>query len=226
MPTLFKDMISGNWTSYLDNELSKEYIASLETFIEYEYNTKKVFPIKENIFSALNNCPFKETKVVIIGQDPYHGFNQANGLAFSVNDGVKIPPSLKNIYKELNNDLSIPISESGNLSRWTKQGVLLLNSVLTVNEGLPGSHQNRGWESLTDKIISILSDQNSNIVFLLWGKFAQSKSILIDPKKHLILKSTHPSPFSAYRGFLGCKHFSKTNDYLIKNNIKAIDWEV
>lgn len=226
MPTLFKDMISGNWTSYLDNELSKEYIASLETFIEYEYNTKKVFPIKENIFSALNNCPFKETKVVIIGQDPYHGFNQANGLAFSVNDGVKIPPSLKNIYKELNNDLSIPISESGNLSRWTKQGVLLLNSVLTVNEGLPGSHQNRGWESLTDKIISILSDQNSNIVFLLWGKFAQSKSILIDPKKHLILQSTHPSPFSAYRGFLGCKHFSKTNDYLIKNNIKAIDWEV
>lgn len=185
-----------------------------------------ICPPKQYIYYALELTPIPNTKVVILGQDPYHGKGEANGLAFSVNKGIKIPPSLRNIYKELNTDLNIPIPTHGDLTQWAKQGVLLLNSILTVEENKPGSHRNKGWEEYTNGIIKEISDTKEHIVFILWGKFAQSKKDLIDQNKHLIIESPHPSPFSARKGFLGSKPFSKTNKYLTDNGIQQIDWRI
>jgi uracil-DNA glycosylase len=213
-----------SWGSILNKEFEKPYFEKLNDFVDSEFNEKKCFPPKKDIFNAFKQCPYPNLKVVIIGQDPYHGESQANGLCFSVNDQIKFPPSLRNIFKEIQNDLSIDFPESGNLERWAKQGVLLLNTVLTVEESKPGSHIGKGWEVFTDAVIKQVSKCKENIVFLLWGAYAISKSDLIDGNKHKILTSTHPSPFSAYKGFLGCEHFSKTNLYLQENGIKPINW--
>jgi len=214
----------GSWKSLVKSEVNLSYYVELQDFIESEYLSATCFPPQKEIFKAFLKSDFDSTKVVIIGQDPYHGKGQANGLCFSVNEGVKIPPSLRNIFKELQADLKITIPESGNLERWAEQGVLLLNSVLTVKEASPGSHKNKGWELFTDHVIKEISDNKENIVFLLWGAYAIAKSSLIDENKHLILSSTHPSPFSAYKGFLGCQHFSKTNLYLQTKGLKEINW--
>lgn len=216
--------IEKSWKNILQEEFNKPYFADLVKFVKEEYLYKVVFPSASNIFNAFNKCPFSEVKVVIIGQDPYHNINQANGLAFSVNEGVRLPPSLINIFKEVNNDVNKPIPSSGNLERWSKQGVFLLNSILTVRAHEPNSHNNKGWEIFTDSVIKILSEQKENLVFILWGAIAQQKGATIDNNKHLILKSAHPSPFSAHRGFFGNKHFSKTNQYLKENNIEPIMW--
>ncbi len=216
--------IEKSWKTILQEEMGKGYFTDLTKKVELAYKEKTVFPAKENIFNAFSLCPFAEVKVVILGQDPYHGKGQAHGLAFSVEDGVKIPPSLRNIYKEINTDVGKNITDSGNLKYWAKQGVLLLNSTLTVEEGNAGSHQKLGWEQFTDAAIKAISDQKENVVFLLWGNFARSKAALIDNDKHLILESPHPSPLSAYAGFFGCKHFSKTNMYLKAKGLKKIDW--
>ena len=194
--------------------------------MEIERKNFTIFPENDALFNAFNQTNLDGLKVVILGQDPYHGKGQAHGLSFSVPNGVKTPPSLRNIFKELQSDLNLPISTNGNLNTWAKQGVLLLNSTLTVREKQAGSHQNLGWEEFTDSIITKISTEKEGIIFLLWGAFAQKKSILIDEKKHHILTAAHPSPFSAYRGFLGCKHFSKTNKILIKNNQKPINWKL
>lgn len=216
--------IESSWAEVLRDELKAEYYRKLAGTIENFYLSEIVYPPPEQIFNAFNLCPFGEVRVVILGQDPYHGKKQAHGLAFSVPDGVLIPPSLKNIYKELENDLKIEPPASGNLERWARQGVLLLNATLTVKENTPGSHQNLGWETFTDAVIRQLADKTEPVVFILWGKYAQTKASLIDSNKHLILKSPHPSPFSAYTGFFGSRPFSKTNAYLIKNNTKPIEW--
>ena len=216
--------IEKSWKKILNSEFKKEYFNSLVTFLKDEYKNNIIYPPGKKIFSSFDYCPFDKVKVVIIGQDPYHGINQANGLCFSVNKEIKIPPSLLNIFKEIKNDIGIDIPDHGNLKRWAIQGVLLLNSVLTVRKNLPGSHSNRGWETFTDKVISIISKNKNNIVFLLWGSYAMSKQKNIDQNKHLILTSSHPSPFSAYNGFFNSYHFSKTNKYLKKNNIKEIKW--
>lgn len=190
------------------------------------YKTEKIFPEVDNIFAALKLTPYENVKVVIVGQDPYHGINEAHGLSFSVLDGVSIPPSLQNIYKELENDLDIKVAKSGNLTKWAKEGVLLLNAVLTVEKDKPASHKNLGWELLTDYIIKVINLKDEPVVFILWGNFARAKKSLITNKKHLIIESTHPSPFSCHNGFFGSKPFSKTNSFLIKNNIKPIDWDL
>lgn len=216
--------IDDSWKDKLKEEFSKPYFNVLTNFIREEYKTKDIFPPAKLIFNAFDKCPFNEVKVVIIGQDPYHNPGQANGLCFSVNDNVRIPPSLSNIYKEIYKDLGKPIPESGNLEHWSEQGVLLLNATLTVRANSPGSHQNRGWEQFTDAVIDKLSTDCENIVFLLWGSFAQRKGANIDTNKHQVLKSVHPSPLSAHRGFFGNRHFSKTNEYLIQHNKKPIDW--
>lgn len=216
--------INESWKKYLASEFENQYFKNLVDFVKDEYKNYVCYPKGNLIFSALDFCAFDEVKVVIIGQDPYHGANQANGLCFSVNEGVVFPPSLKNIFKELNDDLGIPIPNSGNLEKWAKQGVLLLNATLTVRAGLPGSHQNKGWETFTDSIIKALNDNRENIVFLLWGSYAQKKGEIINSTKHKVLKTTHPSPFSVYRGFLGCKHFSLSNEYLKKNSIAPVVW--
>lgn len=216
--------IDNSWKDKLKEEFSKPYFNVLTSFIREEYKTKKIFPPANLIFNAFDKCPFNEVKVVIIGQDPYHNPGQANGLCFSVNDNVKIPPSLSNIYKEIYKDLGKPIPESGNLEHWSEQGVLLLNATLTVRANSPGSHQNRGWEQFTDAVIDKLSADCENIVFILWGNFAQRKGANIDTNKHQVLKSVHPSPLSAHRGFFGNRHFSKTNEFLIQHNKKPIDW--
>lgn len=206
-------------------EYNDDYFEELALFLlKEEQSGKVIFPPKEKVFNAFEKCSFENLKVVIIGQDPYHGIGQANGLAFSVSDGIKIPPSLRNIFKEINSDLGIPIPINGDLSTWAEKGVLLLNAVLTVEEGKPGSHQNKGWERFTDEIIKMISDEKSGIVFLLWGNYAKSKSDIIDEKKHLILTAAHPSPLSAYNGFFQCKHFSKTNKYLTIMEKTPIDW--
>ena len=216
--------IEDSWKSKLLEEFNKTYFKSLSTFIREEYNTQEIFPPANLIFNAFEKCPFHEVKVVIIGQDPYHNLGQANGLCFSVNDGVRIPPSLINIYKEIHHDLGKSIPKTGNLEKWSKQGVLLLNATLTVRANSAGSHQKKGWEQFTDAVIDKLSKDCENIVFILWGRFAHRKGENIDTNKHLVLKSAHPSPLSAHSGFFGNRHFSKTNEYLIQQNKKPIDW--
>lgn len=220
-----QEAITNDWQHVLKDEFTKEYFKKLRDFVKSEYQNKTCFPEKENIFNALKYCSFKETKVVIIGQDPYHNTGQANGLCFSVNKDIKIPPSLKNIFKELQTDLNKEILPNGDLSYWAKQGVLMLNAVLTVAAHKPGSHKNKGWEVFTDAIIKKLSAEKKHIVFLLWGGFAKSKIKLIDTNKHFILTSGHPSPLSANRGhWFGNKHFSKTNELLKKIDKKPINW--
>ena len=216
--------IEESWKSQLKSDFDKPYFKALTKFVKEEYKTKTIFPPAKLIFNAFNTTPFHDVKVVIVGQDPYHQPQQANGLCFSVNDGIRTPPSLVNIYKEINNDLGKPIPSSGNLERWAKQGVLLLNATLTVNAGMAGSHHGKGWEEFTDSVISCLSEHRTNLVFMLWGAYAQKKGATIDTSKHLILKSPHPSPLSAHRGFFGNKHFSKANEYLINNGKNPVEW--
>ncbi len=210
----------------IEEESKKDYYKKLHEFVINEYNTKTIFPPKEKIFNALKTTPYDKVKVVIIGQDPYHGIGEAHGMCFSVNPGIKIPPSLMNIYKELNRDLGCKIPNNGYLVKWANQGVLLLNSVLTVEKDKPASHQNKGWEIFTDRIIEELNKSQTPIVFLLWGNFAKQKARLITNKKHLILTSSHPSPFSVKYGFEGCSHFSKANKFLVSNNLTPIDWQI
>jgi uracil-DNA glycosylase len=216
--------IAPSWKTRLENEFSQPYFNQLIEFVKEEYKTQTVFPPGKEIFKAFDACEFNDVKVVIIGQDPYHGAGQANGLCFSVHDGIRMPPSLVNIFKEIQNDLRKPIPKSGDLTRWAEQGVLLLNATLTVRASSPGSHQNKGWESFTDAVIKKISDEKENVVFLLWGSYAQRKGEIIDRKKHHVLMSAHPSPFSADRGFFGNKHFSKTNEYLRSKGLKEINW--
>ncbi|MBM6961330.1 uracil-DNA glycosylase [Bacteroides caecigallinarum] len=216
--------IEESWKEALMPEFSKDYFIRLTDFVRKEYHETTVYPPGKLIFNAFNLCPFDKVKVVIIGQDPYHGPGQAHGLCFSVNDGIQPPPSLVNIFKEINNDLGKPIPQSGNLTRWAEQGVLLLNATLTVRAHQAGSHQRRGWEEFTDAVIRKLAEEKSNLVFILWGAYAQKKGAFIDRSKHLVLTSVHPSPLSAHSGFFGNHHFSLANDYLIKNGKTAIDW--
>jgi uracil-DNA glycosylase len=216
--------ISPSWKSRLELEFEKPYFIELTAFVKSEYQSHIIYPPGKEIFRAFDCCDFDEVKVVIIGQDPYHGAGQANGLCFSVRDGVKQPPSLVNIFKEIENDLGKTIPSSGDLERWAKQGVLLLNATLTVRSATPGSHQNKGWEEFTDAVIRIISEEKKNVVFILWGAYAQKKGQVIDRNKHCVLLSPHPSPFSAYSGFFGNKHFSKTNTYLKEKGIKQVDW--
>lgn len=216
-----------SWMQKLRAEMNKEYFQQLCHFIDHEIDQgKTIYPPVDEIFSAFNHTPFDKVKVVIIGQDPYHGPGQAHGLSFSVKPRVKIPPSLRNIYKELHEDLGIVIPKNGDLISWADQGVLMLNTVLTVEQGKAGSHHKKGWEKFTDKVIEVLNDEKENLVFLLWGSPAQKKGIKVDEQKHLVLKSVHPSPLSAYRGFFGSKHFSKTNEYLARNKLEPINWEI
>lgn len=210
----------------IEEESKKEYYIKLKKYIDSEYEKSVVYPKKENIFSSLSHTPYENIKVVIIGQDPYHGENEAHGLAFSVNKGIKIPPSLKNIYKELNEELNTYIPNNGYLVKWASQGVLMLNSVLTVRKDTPASHRNVGWEIFTDRIIEEINKKEKGVVFMLWGNYAKQKEILITNKEHLILKAAHPSPFSCHNGFFGCGHFKKANEFLEQNNIKKIDWQI
>ncbi|MDD2995381.1 MAG: uracil-DNA glycosylase [Paludibacter sp.] len=212
------------WKEALKEEFEKDYFGKLTDFVKAEYSTKQIFPAGSQIFNAFDQCPFNKVKVVIIGQDPYHGPGQAHGLCFSVNDGVAFPPSLLNIFKEIERDLGIPSPKSGNLTRWAQQGVLLLNATLTVEAHKAGSHQGRGWETFTDAAIRKLASERQNIVFMLWGSYAQQKGAMIDASKHLILKSVHPSPLSAYRGFIGCGHFSQANQFLEAKGLDKIHW--
>ncbi|WP_298757583.1 uracil-DNA glycosylase [uncultured Psychroserpens sp.] len=217
--------IHHSWKDRLVNEFEKPYFIDLVDFVKHEYAKAKCFPPGSQIFSAFDLCPLDAVKVVIIGQDPYHGDGQANGLCFSVADGISHPPSLINIFKEIESDLDIPYPESGNLERWAKQGILLLNATLSVRAHQAGSHQNKGWEQFTDQVIKLVSDEKENVVFLLWGGFAKKKAKLIDSAKHIVLASGHPSPLSANRGYwFGNKHFSKANTELKSRNIKEICW--
>lgn len=221
-----KEIIHNSWQDVLADEFEKPYYHSLRDFLKKEYKTQKIHPDMYHIFEALELTPYEKVKVVILGQDPYHGANQAHGLSFSVQPGVKIPPSLNNIYKELQSDLGIKPVNHGNLVSWAKQGVLLLNTVLTVREGQAYSHRGQGWERLTDTIIEKLNEREQPVVFILWGKPAQEKMKMIDRSKHIILTSSHPSPLSAHRGFLGSKPFSKTNDVLLALGEQPIDWQL
>jgi uracil-DNA glycosylase len=216
--------IDASWQKHLQTEFDKPYFEKLAGFVRAEYKSKSVYPPAAKIFNAFDLCTFDNVKVVIIGQDPYHGPKQAHGLSFSVPEGVAVPPSLQNIYKEIKSDLDKEVPKTGNLERWAKQGVLLLNATLTVQAGSAGSHQNKGWEDFTDAVIKLLSDKKEHLVFLLWGTYAQKKGTVIDSNKHLVLTAAHPSPFSVEKGFFGCKHFSQTNNYLRNNGIKEIDW--
>jgi len=216
--------IAPSWKSHLSGEFEKLYFKQLIEFVKVEYLTQTIYPPGKEIFRAFDSCELEQVKVVILGQDPYHGAGQANGLCFSVRAGVRMPPSLVNIFKEIHADLGKPMPTSGDLGRWAEQGVLLLNATLTVRASSPGSHQNKGWETFTDEVIKTISDKRENLVFLLWGAYAQKKGEIIDRNKHLVLMSPHPSPFSADRGFFGCKHFSKANVYLKSKGLKEIDW--
>ena len=218
--------LGNDWDDILADEWQKPYYLELRKFLKQEYSTQTVYPNMEDIFNALKLTSFKDTKVVIIGQDPYHGFGQAHGLCFSVKKGVVPPPSLKNIYKELQSDIGFKIPTHGELTSWAKQGILLLNNVLTVREGLPNSHKGKGWEIFTDRVIGELNRKETPVVFLLWGANAQKKAEIITNPKHYKLITVHPSPLSASRGFFGCKHFSKTNEILQKNHINPINWEI
>lgn len=213
-----------SWKYQLDKEFKKPYFKKLTDFVKHEYSNKTIYPPAKLIFNAFDSCPFNEVKVVIVGQDPYHEPGQAHGLCFSVNNGVQIPPSLINIYKEIESDLGKPVPRSGNLERWAKQGVLLLNATLTVQAHRAGSHQGKGWEEFTDAVIRHLAEDRDHLVFILWGAYAQRKGATIDANRHLILKSPHPSPLSAHQGFFGNKHFSKANDYLQAHGKKSVDW--
>ena len=218
--------LSSDWRKRIGSEFEKPYFNELMHFLEMEYNERTIYPAKEHVFQALNECSYENCKVVIIGQDPYHQPGQAHGLSFSVLPGVKVPPSLRNIYKELNSDLGIEIPISGYLTNWAKQGILLLNTVLTVRESEPNSHKNKGWEVFTNTILTELNKNESPIIFVLWGKHAQAKEELITNKKHVILKAHHPSPLSASRGFFGSKPFSKINEKLVEFEMEPIDWTV
>jgi len=220
------NMTNNSWDIILKDEYQKDYFKNIVDFVNKIYKEKDVFPPKGRILSALNITDYNDVKVVILGQDPYHGEGEANGLCFSVNDGIKLPPSLQNIYKELNSDLGIPIPKTGNLESWAREGVLLLNSVLTVEKDKPASHKNVGWEIFTDSIIMKLNERDFPVVFILWGNFAKSKKRLITNSRHFVIESSHPSPFSVHYGFFGSKPFSKTNDFLRKNNLKEIDWRI
>ena len=224
--TAINPKIEESWKILLSDEFNKNYFIKLKQFLLEEKKQHTIYPRGSDIFNAFNFTPFEKIKVVILGQDPYHGNGQAHGLSFSVPDGVKKPPSLKNIFKELAEDLQIPIAETGNLTSWAKQGVLLLNATLTVRSKKAGSHQKKGWEKFTDAIIQKISTEKEGVIFLLWGRFAQDKVKLIDKNKHQILTAPHPSPFSAYSGFFGCKHFSKTNAILKKQGLIEINWAI
>lgn len=219
-------MINNDWDEQLEVVWESESFQKFLECIDHEYQTKMIYPKHENIFNALKFTPYHKVKVVIVGQDPYHGENQAHGLSFSVMEGIKLPPSLKNIFKELENDLGIKPSLSGNLTHWCHEGVLLLNTSLTVVGGEPNSHKDIGWQKLTDYIIKVLNLKEDPVVFILWGKYAQTKKDLITNKKHLIIESSHPSPFSAHQGFFGSRPFSKTNNFLIKNKKEPINWQL
>jgi uracil-DNA glycosylase len=216
--------IEESWQNVLQDEFEKPYFKSLVSFVKDEYATQKVYPPGSEIFNAFEHCPFDAVKVVILGQDPYHGPNQANGLAFSVKDGIRVPPSLLNIFKEIKNDLGKDLPPTGNLERWAEQGVLLLNATLTVRAGDAGSHQKKGWEEFTDAVVRKVNDEKEGVVFMLWGAYAQKKGAFIDESKHLVLKAAHPSPFAADRGFFGTHHFSKANAYLEAQGKEPIDW--
>ena len=216
--------IEKSWQEVLQPEFDKPYFESLVGFVKQEYASRTIFPPAGQIFNAFNTCPFNNVKVVILGQDPYHGPGQAHGLCFSVNDGIPFPPSLQNIFKEITSDLGFPAPKTGNLTRWAEQGVLLLNATLTVRASQAGSHQGKGWEEFTDSVIKIISEKAENVVFILWGSYAIKKKALINASKHCILTAPHPSPLSSYRGFFGCKHFSKTNEYLQSVGKTPIEW--
>jgi uracil-DNA glycosylase len=215
-----------NFKEIIEEESKKEYFQELQSFVDEEYKNKTVFPERKNIYASLENTPFDKVKVVIIGQDPYHGEGEAHGFAFSVKPGIKIPPSLKNIYKELNTEYGCYIPNNGYLMKWAEQGVLLLNTVLTVEKDKPASHQGKGWETFTDRIIEEIDKKDKPVVFMLWGNFAKSKKKLLTNKNHLVLESPHPSPFSARHGFFGNNHFKLANEYLSKNGIDPIDWQI
>ena len=217
--------IDASWKEVLHNEFEKEYFTRLTSFVKEEYaGPTPIYPPAKLIFNAFDHCPFNDVKVVILGQDPYHGAGQANGLCFSVNKGVAFPPSLMNIFKEIQSDMGTPIPQDGDLTRWSEQGVLLLNATLTVRASQAGSHQKRGWEEFTDAAIRELAERRENIVFILWGSYAQKKGAFIDRSRHLVLTSPHPSPLSAYQGFFGNHHFSKANEYLVQHGKKEIVW--
>ncbi|MCB2209199.1 MAG: uracil-DNA glycosylase [Bacteroidetes bacterium] len=216
--------IEESWQLALQSEFAASYFSELRSYLKEEKKHATIYPPGSRIFAAFNFTPLPAVKVVILGQDPYHGKGQAHGLCFSVPEGIKPPPSLINIYKELHTDLGFPIPATGNLEKWTKQGVLLLNATLTVRAGEPGSHQGKGWETFTDQVIKSISDLRAGVIFLLWGNYAQAKESLIDQSKHFVLKAPHPSPFSANRGFFGCRHFSKTNQILREIGFEEIDW--
>lgn len=216
--------IEASWKEALDKTFEQKTFKDLVAFVKDEYASTKVYPPGKEIFNAFAHCPLDSVKIVILGQDPYHGLGQAHGLSFSVKPGVPFPPSLLNIFKEIETDLGKPMPSDGDLTRWADQGVFLLNATLTVRAHEAGSHQKKGWEEFTDEVIRTISDRRENVVFLLWGAYAQKKSVLIDAKKHLILKAPHPSPLSSYRGFFGCKHFSKANEYLTASGKKPVDW--
>ena len=216
--------IEKSWQEVLQTEFDKPYFENLVGFVKQEYASNTIFPPAGQIFNAFNTCPFNNVKVVILGQDPYHGPGQAHGLCFSVNDGIQFPPSLQNIFKEITSDLGIPVPKTGNLTRWAEQGVLLLNATLTVRASQAGSHQGKGWEEFTDAVIKTISEKAENVVFILWGSYAIKKKSLINASKHCILTAPHPSPLSSYRGFFGCKHFSQTNTYLTSKGKTPINW--
>ena len=216
--------IAEDWKELLQEEFDKPYFAELVDFVKAEYASRQIFPAARNIFRAFDKCPLDKLKVVIIGQDPYHGDGQANGLCFSVDDGVDFPPSLRNIFKEVADDIGKPVPLSGNLDRWAEQGVLMLNAVLTVRAHEAASHAGRGWERFTDAVVRIIAEQKQGVVYMLWGSYAQKKGAMVDASKNLVLKAVHPSPLSVYRGFFGSRHFSKANDYLEKSGRGPIEW--
>jgi uracil-DNA glycosylase len=224
--TQVNPQIESSWKELLNDEFAASYFATLKEFLVEERKKYTIYPPGKLIFNAFDQTPFDKVRVVILGQDPYHGTGQAHGLCFSVPQGITQPPSLVNIYKELQNDLGIPAPRNGNLEKWAQQGVLLLNATLTVRANQAGSHQGKGWERFTDSVITKISEKRVGIIFLLWGKYAQAKETLIDINRHYILKAAHPSPLSAYNGFIGCRHFSKTNDLLTKHGLPPIDWKV
>jgi uracil-DNA glycosylase len=224
--TTINPNIEESWKQVLSDEFEAQYFKDLTDFLREEKKNHVVYPPGPQIFSAFNHTPFNKVKVVILGQDPYHGPGQAHGLCFSVPEGIDRPPSLVNIFKEIQSDLGIPVPSAGNLTHWARQGVLLVNAILTVRANTPASHQNKGWEKFTDAVIRNLSDKRKNLVFLLWGNYAQAKENLIDGSRHHILKAAHPSPLSASRGFFGCKHFSRTNEILQELGLNPIDWSI